>query len=271
MSLNFSVLISVYQKEQPAYLQQSLESIFTQTLLPNEVVLVKDGPLTTELDQVVEAYRQKHPELKVIPLPQNQGLGKALNEGLKNCSYDIVARMDTDDIAKPNRFEKQIKVLREHPDISVVSSWIDEFVDNPKHVISTRKLPETPDELYEYGKKRSPVNHPVVMFRKQAVLDSGSYIHYPLLEDYYLWARMMVNGVKFYNIQESLLYFRASLDMFRRRGGWGYALTEARLQFLFVGIGYISLGRFFKNIIGRFVVRLIPNGLRGWIYRKLLR
>ena len=233
--------------------------------------MVKDGPLTTELDQVVEAYRQKHPELKVIPLPQNQGLGKALNEGLKHCSYDIVARMDTDDIAKPNRFEKQIKVLREHPDISVVSSWIDEFVDNPKHVISTRKLPETPDELYEYGKKRSPVNHPVVMFRKQAVLDSGSYIHYPLLEDYYLWARMMVNGVKFYNIQESLLYFRASLDMFRRRGGWDYALTEARLQFLFVGIGYISLGRFFKNIIGRFVVRLIPNGLRGWIYRKLLR
>ena len=160
--------------------------------------------------------------------------------------------MDTDDICRPDRFEKQLRVLRERPEVAVVSAWIDEFVDDPGHVVSTRRLPESPEELYEYGRSRCPVNHPVVMFRKQAVLECGGYVHYPLFEDYYLWARMMVGGAKFYNIQESLLWFRTSPDMFRRRGGLRYALTEARLQFLFVGIGYIGLGRFFKNLAVRF-------------------
>ena len=267
----FSVLLSVYKKEQPSYLQQSLESIFTQTLLPNEVVLVKDGPLTTELDQVVETYRQRHPELKVIPLPQNQGLGKALNEGLKHCSYDLVARMDTDDIAKPERFEKQVTFLDQHTEIDVVGALVEEFVGNPENIISIHNLPETPDLLYKYGMTRIPVIHPVVMFRKKAVLACGGYVHFPMVEDYCLWARMMVNGMKFYNIQEPLLYFRTSPDMFRRRSGLNYALTEARLQFLFVGIGYIRLGCFLKNLAIRFPVRLIPNFMRIWIYTYILR
>lgn len=271
MPLKFSVLLSLYYKECPEHLHQSLLSVFNQTLIPDEVVLVKDGPLTEELEKVVLCYQQRYSFLKIIPLSQNQGLGRALNEGLKYCSYDIVARMDTDDIAKPNRFEKQVSFLDAHPEIDVVSSWIDEFEGTIENVLSVRKLPETSEELFQYGKSRCPVNHPVVMFRKSAVLRSGGYQHFPLFEDYYLWVRMLMNGSKFYNIQESLLYFRTSSDMFRRRGGLKYALTEMKLQHCFYKLGYISLSQMLKNDMIRTMVRLMPNSLRSFIYQKVLR
>ena len=182
--MKFSVLLSVYRKEQPAYLRQSLDSIFTQTLQPAEVVLVKDGPLTDALDEVAEEYCRKYPVLKVVPLSENQGLGRALNEGLKYCSYDLVARMDTDDVAKPERFEKQIAVFCAHPEMDVVGAWIDEFEGSIENVISVRVLPLEHSEIRRFARKRNPVNHPVVMFRKSAVLVAGGYQHFPLFEEY---------------------------------------------------------------------------------------
>ena len=186
----FSVLLSLYHKESPLFLRQSLTSIFTQTLLPIEVVLVEDGPLTDELYAVIKEFTSQHPELKVISLPTNRGLGKALNEGLKHCSYDLVARMDTDDIAKPDRFEKQLAIFLEHPEIDVVGAWIDEFEGEVSNVLSMRKVPEQHENILRFAKGRCPVNHPVVMFRKSAVLKAGGYKHFPLFEDYYLWVRM---------------------------------------------------------------------------------
>lgn len=267
----FSVLLSLYSKENPLYLRDSLESVFSQSLRPDEVVLVEDGPLTSELYTVVMEFKKKYDKLKVISLPVNSGLGKALNEGLKHCSYDIVVRMDTDDVSKPNRFEKQVKFMDSHPEIDVCSAWIDEFNGSIENVVATKSLPETSAEIYEYGKKRCPINHPVAAFRKKAVAAAGGYMHYPLFEDYYLWARMLVSGAKFYNFQESLLWFRTTADVYRRRGGWRYAMTEIRLQFLFVGIGYIGFGTFLKNLVIRFLVRIIPNKLRSFIYKHLLR
>ena len=216
--MNLSVLLSVYNKENPNYLVKSLDSIFSQTQSPVEVILVKDGPLNNELDGIIDLYVSQYPNLKVFPLVTNQGLGKALNEGLKHCSYDIVARMDTDDIAKPDRFEKQLAIFEKYSDIDVVGAWIDEFEDDISEVKSVRKLPELPDDIRQFAKRRNPINHPVVMFRKSAVLAAGGYQHFPLFEDYYLWIRMLMNGAKFYNIQESLLYFRFSPEMFKRRG-----------------------------------------------------
>lgn len=267
----FSVLISLYKKEHPSFLQQSLNSLFSQTLLPDEIILVKDGPLTAELDAVVSDYAARYPILKVVPLPQNQGLGKALNEGLKHCSYDLVARMDTDDIAKPDRFEKQVKAFEEHPELDLVGAWIDEFEGMTQHVLSVRKVPETSDEIWEYCRKRCPVNHPVVMFRKSAVRAAGGYQHFPLFEDYYLWVRMLKNDARFYNIQESLLYFRTSPDMFKRRGGWKYAMDELRFQNVMRKMGMIGWGRFILNVMVRFPGRIIPNGLRSFLYKKLMR
>ena len=267
----FSVLLSLYQKEHPSHLTQSLNSLFSQTLLPDEIILVKDGFLTPQLDAIVSDYATRHPILKVIPLPKNQGLGKALNEGLKHCSFDLVARMDTDDIAKPDRFEKQVKVFEEHPELDLVGAWIDEFEGTPQHVLSIRKVPETSEEILAYCRKRCPVNHPVVMFRKSAVQAAGGYLHFPLFEDYYLWVRMLKNGARFYNIQESLLYFRTSPDMFKRRGGWKYAMNELRFQNVMRKMGIIEWKRFLMNVAVRFPGRIIPNGLRGFLYKNLMR
>ena len=271
MSNFVSVLMSLYAKERPEYLRQSLDSIFNQTLSPNEVVLVKDGPLTDALDEVVEEYEQRFPILKIIPLTENQGLGKALNEGLKHCSYDLIARMDTDDIAKPERFERQVEIFRKYPNVEVVSSWIDEFIDSPNDVVSTRKLPEYPFEIFKFGKARCPINHPAVMFKKEAVLFAGGYRHFPLFEDYYLWVRLLLNGAKFYNIQDSLLFFRTSKDMYKRRGGFRHAINEIRFQNHIRKIGYINWGQFMFNISIRFLTRIVPNNLRVYIYHSFLR
>ena len=267
----FSVLISVYNKENSLSLRQSLTSVFRQKLPPTEVVLLKDGPLTEELDKVIAEYVMRYPELKIVSLPVNQGLGKALNEGLKHCSYDLVARMDTDDIAKPDRFEKQIRVFQEHPELDVVGAWIDEFEETTSNIISTRKLPEVHDDICQFAKKRNPENRPVIMFRKQAVLAAGGYQHFPLFEDYYLWIRMLQNGAKFYNIQESLLYFRFSPAMFKRRGGLKYVTTELRFQNQLRNLGFITSSEYLYNVFIRVITRMMPNTLRAILYKKALR
>lgn len=267
--MKFSVLLSIYIKEQPVYLKESFDSLFKQALSPDEIVLVKDGPLTPELDKVITEYQSQHPTLKVIPLSKNQGLGKALNEGLKHCSHELVARMDTDDIAKPDRFEKQIKVFQEHPEIDICSAWIEEFEGSPDNILATRKLPETHEEILKYAKHRCPINHPVVMYKKSAVLKAGGYKGFP--EDYRLWINMLMTGARFYNIQESLLYFRFSSAMVKRRGGWKYAMADAKSQLDFYKMGFLSLPTLVYNLSVRMSVRLTPNFIRALIYKKLLR
>lgn len=265
----FSVLLSLYYKEQPSFLIQSLDSILSQTLLPNEIVLVKDGPLTPKLDSIVSEYEKRYNIIKVIPLEKNLGLGKALNEGLKYCSHDLVARMDTDDIAYPNRFEKQVKFMTDHPEIDACSSWIDEFIGSKDNIISTKKLPETSEEIKKYAKHRCPLNHPALIYRKRAVMAVNGYSGFP--EDYNLWGRMLMNGSKFYNLQESLLYFRYSPEMIKRRGGWKYAKDELKSQIQFYKMGFIGLNTLIYNIAIRMIVRMVPNGFRDFIYKKFLR
>lgn len=265
----FSVLLSLYKKEDPASLRQSLDSVLSQTLMPDEIILMEDGPLTSELEEVVMDYVNRFAILKVIRLPQNRGLGKALNEGLKYCSYDLVARMDTDDISRQDRFEKQVQFMNEHKDIDVCSAWIDEFIDTIDNIVSTKKLPETNEEIVKYAKHRSPLNHPTVMFRKKAVLAVGGYSGFP--EDYCLWVKMIMNGAKMYNIQESLLYFRYSPDMIKRRGGWKYAKDDLKSQWQFFRMGFIGIGTFIYNIAIRITVRMLPNDFRNFVYKKLLR
>lgn len=270
--MKFSVLLSVYYKEKPNCLKESLSSIFKQRCLPNEVILVEDGPLTCELNNVISEFLDKGLKMEIVRLAKNQGLGKALNEGLKHCSYDLVARMDTDDIAKPDRFEKQITAFRDHPELEAVGAWIDEFEgDDVSNIISIRKLPEHHSEIYQFAKKRNPINHPVVMFRKKAVLAVGGYQNFPFFEDYDLWVRMLLNGARFYNIQESLLYFRFSSDMFKRRGGLRYIKMEISFQNRLKRFGFISITEFLSNILIRLIARIIPNSVRGFLYKKALR
>lgn len=268
---NYSILISLYYKENPKHLKEALDSIFTQTVRSNDVVLVEDGKLGDDLERVVKDYEEKHPELHVVRFDENRGLGYALNDGILQCKNEIVARMDTDDIAKPNRMEKQLKVMAEHPEYVMVSSWIDEFVTDKEHVTSIRKLPEMPSDVLEYAKKRCPVNHPTVMYRKQEVLNVGGYQTKYFPEDYFLWIKMLMNGCLVYNLQESLLWFRYDPRTFVRRGGWKYACDEAVTQWNIFRMGFISLPRLVENVAIRFTIRIMPNWVRGLVYKKMLR
>ena len=269
--MRFSVLISVYHKEQPAHLQQSLDSIFNQTMPPSEVVLVEDGQLTDGLYEVIHQAKQLHPELRSVVLPKNQGLGLALREGLQHCSYDLVARMDSDDIAKPERFAKELAYLEAHPETSVVGSWVDEFQDDTAKPLSIRKVPEHHETLVRFSHYRNPMNHPTVMFRKADVEAAGNYQHCELFEDYDLWARMMQQGYKLHNLQESLLWFRLTSQPFSQRGGLGYIGREMYFQKRLWHMGYISLGRMILNMLIRTLVRLIPRKWRKYSYLFFLR
>ncbi len=272
MSNSVSVLMAVYYRELPQNLDIALRSVFNQTLQPEEVVLVKDGPLNPELDAVIEQYCQEFPALmKVIALPENVGLGKALNAGLKNCSNELVARMDSDDISKPTRFEKQESVFQKHPEFAVVGAWVDEFYNTIDNVVSVRRLPEESEKLMKFCKRRCPFNHPVVMFRKSVIEEVGNYQDFYLFEDYYLWARLVVKGFPMYNIQESLLFFRSNPQMILRRGGWKYAKSEIRLQRRFLDIGLINVFTFSQNVLMRFLVRIMPNKVRHFIYKNIIR
>ena len=261
--------MSVYAKEKPIWMRQSLDSIFTQTLLPDEVILIEDGPLTPELHEVIADFQKRHSNLHVFPQKENRGLGAALNIGLQYCRNELVARMDTDDICKPNRFEKEITFMSEHPDVDICSSLIDEFVESIHCVHSQRTLPEHHKEILKYARRRCPVNHPTVVYKRSKVIAAGGYQGFP--EDYILWINMILAGCKFYNLQESLLWFRFSYDVFRRRGGWKYAKDDIRAQWHFHQMGFTSFYEFLTNSFIRGIVRLTPNFLRIFTYKYILR
>lgn len=271
--MDFSVLLSVYKNEKPAYLKCALDSIAQQTLLPKEIVIVEDGALTEELYKVLKDLEEMSSiyEVKRVAFNTNRGLGLALRDGLTACSYEYVARMDTDDVALPNRFEKQVAYIEQNPDIAMVGSWIKEFKESPDMPDTITKLPVSCEEIAEYAKSRNPFRHMTVIYKKSAVLKSGNYRDFPLFEDYDLWVRMLQSGFKLVNIPECLVLVRADDDMFARRGGIGYILKEFKFQSFLYESGFIGFLKLMTNLGLRVAVRLLPNGLRVWIYKKLLR
>lgn len=264
--------MSVYYKEIPQYFLTSVESIVNQTYPPSEIVIVKDGKLTYELDQIIENFQLKFPGLfKIVRLQINQGLGEALNIGVKECSYDLIARMDTDDISKPDRFEKTLKQFLDNPELDIVGSLIEEFEEEPNNILACRAVPLAQKDIYNVAKRRNPFNHMTVMYRKQAVIDAGNYQSFLWCEDYYLWVRMIMKCCTMKNINESLVYVRSGKEMFERRGGRRYVISEFNLQRKYLDIGFITWFQFITNIALRGMIRLIPNKLRGFIYIKFLR
>ena len=257
--MNFSVLIPVYYKENPSYLEMALKSIETQTLRANEIILVKDGPLTSELNTIISRHQNDTSlPYKIISLYENKGLGKALNEGLKYCSNEWVARMDSDDIALPNRFEKQFTYLKEHPEIDVLSSWICEFYEDERDCAKQRKVPENYRDIISFSKYRNPMNHMSTVFRKEAVLDVDGYKSMNGFEDYFLWMRMLQAGKVFGNVPEVLLKARTGIEMIKRRQGWQYALDELALEKAAYQIGFWSVLDLNRNFFVRFLPRLLP-------------
>lgn len=268
---SFSVLMSVYFKETSSNLREALKSIYeNQILKPSEIILVEDGILTEELYNEINFHKKKLGEiLKVVKLEKNQGLGNALNIGLLECSNELVARMDTDDIAFPERFEKQITFMMENLDIDICGTFMLEFKDDINNVSYLKDAPI--ENINTYIKYRSPLNHPTVVFKKSKVLEAGNYLKVSLYEDYYLWIRMKAKNANFANIAEPLLYFRIDDNTYKRRGGFKYIISEWYVQKEAKKLGVINMKEFIFNIISKSIVRLLPNFIRKYVYTHFLR
>ncbi len=267
----FSVAMAVYGKDDPTYFGVALDSIWNQTRKPDEIVLVVDGPIPAALHAEITA-RESIPCLRVIYLPENCGLGIARDTALAACTHDLVALMDADDVSLPDRFEKQMRRIEEDPTLSLVGGHIREFIGAPGNTVGIRTVRENDTDIKQDLKKRCPINHMTVLFRKSDVERAGGYEDFYYNEDYYLWMRMCLAGMRFANLPDVLVDVRVGEDMYRRRGGMRYFKSEARLQKLLLENKLIGYGQYTINIMKRFVVQvLLPNRLRGFVFRRFAR
>lgn len=270
--MEYSVLMSVYYKEKPKFLEASINSIFNQTVRTNDFVIVCDGQLGDDLYEILDNIKSKYCDiLNIVKLDKNVGLGEALNHGMKYCKNELVARMDSDDIAQPYRCEKQLEAFSRYERLDIVGGTVEEFTVKPEETTGKRVLPEEHAEILAFSKKRNPFNHPCVMFKKSSVIAAGSYKDFYLLEDYYLWVRMLLAGSIGHNIQEPLLYMRTGEGMYLRRSGTKYLKSLFNLYLFMYKEKHITLIQFVQVIAIRSVVVLIPNSLRKVFYVKFLR
>lgn len=268
----YSVLMSVYIKENPNYFKTSIESMVNQTLLPEEIVIVKDGPITLELDKIIDHYELNYDGLfTIVALKENVGLGKALNEGLKKCRNELVARMDTDDISLVNRCELQVGEFIKDKNLDIVGSNIDEFYNTPDKVVSSRIVPADHDAILKFSRRRNPFNHPTVMYRKSSVLKNGGYSDFRRNQDLDLFVRMLNNGCKAKNINQSLLLFRANEDNLKRRKSWEKCRSYISMIYSFWRSGYSSFIDLTVVSLSQIVIFISPTWVLELISSKYLR
>ena len=269
--IKFSVSMCVYGKDNPLWFETAVESVINQTVRASEIVLVVDGPVPDELDSIIKKY-EAVTEFKVIRFKENQGHGNARRAGLKAATYELVALMDADDICIPERFEKQLEIFANDPTVDIVGGNISEFIGNPENIVAKREVPSDDAEIKEYMKKRCPMNQMTVMFKKISVEQVGGYLDWYCDEDYYLWIRMAIANMKFANMPDTLVYVRVGEQMYQRRGGRKYFRSEAKLQKYMLKHKIIGFGTYTVNVTKRFIVqRLLPNKIRGWVFKKFAR
>ena len=268
----YSVLMSLYIKEKPEYLDLAIKSMVEQTLKPDEIVIVKDGPITDELQAILDKYNAAYPELfNIVGYEKNRGLGLALNFGLEHCRNELVARMDTDDISKPERCEKQVKAFEEYPENSIIGSAVDEFYGTPDNVTARRVVPCNYKEIYQFAKKRSAFNHPSVMYRKSKVLEFEGYANLRRNQDVDLFGRMLFGGCKAANFKESLLWFRSDENLAKRRKSWENTWSYIDTINKFRKMGYSSFMDVAIIACAQTVMYLMPIGVQNWLYKNFLR
>lgn len=271
----FSVAMCVYGKDNPEWFDVALESVLIQTVKPAEIVLVVDGPVPDGIQHIIDKYTEICNSggilLQVIRFSENRGLGKALQVAVENCNHELIARMDSDDIAVKNRFELQLQKFK-HENIDICGGQIDEFIDDPSNVIGRRLVPVSDAELKVFMKKRCPFNHMTVMYKKSAVLNAGNYQDWFWNEDYFLWIRMALKKQIFSNLPETLVNVRVGKDMYARRGGDKYFKSEVGIQKLMLKNGLIDRPTYMSNCTKRFIVqKMLPNSVRGWVFKIFAR
>ncbi len=271
LPIAYTVLMAVYRGEKAAWFRESLQSMLDQTWPPDEFVLVCDGPLTTALEAVVDWFAETAAsKLQLIRLDQQSGLGIAANMGLQSCSNEWVVRMDSDDLARPDRCQMQLRFAQENS-LDVTSAWVEEFSDQPDHVTGVRRLPELDTEIKNRARRRNPINHPCVAYRKSLVLETGGYRNLSGFEDYDLWARLILKDARFGNLPEILLAMRAGSGLYKRRGGLAYTRKMISFWREMIRIGFVGWPRGLANMTIRSIVSLMPNISRRAFYQTRLR
>jgi glycosyltransferase involved in cell wall biosynthesis len=273
MTSDFSLLLAVYAGDRSDYLERAIRStVHEQQRRPGDVVIVQDGPVPDELGTTLKQLIDSSPvPVQHVVLPENAGLGPALDAGLSRCLFDVVARMDADDVSLPHRFAVQIPLIEAGADI--VGSALLEFSDDPAdpgHIVGRRTPPLNPDEIVTYSRFHDPFNHPTVVYRRSAVLAAGGYQDLPLMEDYLLFARMLANGARPANLAEPLVHYRVGAGAYARRGGMRLLRSEIALQHRFRELGITSRSEFARNVLIRGGYRLVPERLRRFAYRRLI-
>ena len=274
--MSISVLMSVYKKERPEYFKAALESVMNQTMQPDEILVMKDGPLTTELEDVLTNVQQmleekgSKTELHTYQFEENVQLGRALRKGVELCQHEFVARMDTDDIACPERLQKQYDYLLEHENVAVLGGYIEEFCED-NSFSNVKTMPTNIEETRSYARFRNPLNHMTVMFRKEAVLMAGSYRHYPFLEDYDLWSRVLGMNYEIENLPEVLVRARVGNELYGRRGGFDYCKRYLKLRKEQHKAGLTNVLEWMIACGITIAVTIIPSGARKQVYQKVLR
>ncbi len=268
----YSVLMSVYYKEKAEWFDYAIKSMLNQTIFPDEFVIVEDGPLTEELDKIINKYLEKYPNIfNIVKIKKNGGLGPALKLGIEKCKNEFIARMDSDDYAVPDRIEKQFEIFEKNPELGLVGSNVEEFDGDISNINCHVILPENHDDIFKFSKRRCPFRHPSLLYKKSAVLKANNYREFYLCEDYDLYVRMLTAGCKCYNVQEPLVYMRIGSDFYKRRGGVKYMMTILKFKNEQLSTGYFSLFDYLRSTIPHIIVCLMPNSLRDLIYRNLLR
>ena len=269
--MKFSVSLCVYGGDDPIYFERALDSVFLQSRKPDEVVLAVDGPISNEHEKVIEKYNT-YPIFKVVRLEENKGHGEARRLTVSNCTMPIVAIMDSDDIALPDRFEKQIAIFEKDQDIDLCGGQIEEFIGDESNIIDKRSVPEKEEDIVKYMKYRCPFNQQTVAFKREMYDKAGGYLDWHLEEDYYLWVRMYLCGAKFINLPDTLVLVRMSADSYKRRGGWKYYKSEKSFQKYLLKHGIISRWQYMCNVFKRFVVQvLMPGRVRSFVFKKFAR
>lgn len=269
--MNYSVLLTVYKTDSPEYFRQSLESMVSQTLPSDDIVIVKDGPVPESIQLIIDEMSLMFSSIHQLQLEKNVGLGLALNEGLKVCKNELVARMDSDDISLPERCKKQVEMFASDPDLDIVGCAVKEFVESPDNIVGKRDVPLDNESIHKYNRRRDPFNHPTVMYKKSKVMQYGPYGNYRKNQDTDLWIKMLSNGCKAANCPEYLLMFRFDENTYKKRKSWinTKLLIEIRkkawksgycsyIDYLFVK--YVQLGIYF-----------LPEGFQRFVYTKILR
>lgn len=265
----FSLLLPVYSRDRPDFLTRSLHSAAVeQERSPDEVVLVQDGPVGHDLQEVIGQFRRSCAvPVTLVVLQHNIGLGPALDAGLAACRYDIVARQDADDVSLPTRFAVQVPIVEKGTDL--VGSGLLEVGDGEHNVVGQRTPPTDPGAIARYARFHDPFNHPSVVYRRSAVQAAGGYQNLPLLEDYWLFARMIHGGSSVANVTEPLVLYRVGAGAFSRRGGWALLRSEVELQRRMHAIGFTSTAQYLRNLTIRGGYRLVPEGARRVVYRQV--